>query len=721
VFFLAEKIINKYSEDGICYPNMTLNIRSMPCAITGEVLDQYYEGESVIYDYVVITDQYVWISWLSSGGNRRVYMAVKDQSTGERFGLCTDIPIGSGGNQGAEVISNEYAEDGICYPNRTINIRNIPCATTGTVLDQYYEGESVIYDYVIITDQYVWISWISAGGKRVYMAVKEQTTGERYALITDVPGGGSGSSGAAEKRVKEYSETGICYPSMTLNIRTIPCTVTGEILDQYYDGESVVYDYVVITDQHVWISWTSAGSGRRVYMAVKDQITGERFGFCTDIPGSGGSAGSGTPMPGVKKVFIDPGHGGSDPGATGHGLKENEIVLNIAKKLGNLLTSKGIAVKYSRTSDVYVDLAERSRLANEWGADLFVSVHANAFNGSSYGTECYTHPGDSSEAKQLSANVASTISSKLGLYNRGHKEADFAVLRLSTMPAILIETAFIDNSKEAKILNEKSDDFANAIYKAITGSDTDSTPPLDYSELFEGDYLQSIIDNSWLLNQMAFEYKSDKYKVTSDPITVSFDPTVVVRAEIERTAKIGNGEHTLTYDGSSKLAATLMGNYTGADLEVNFGTEDLKSMLTMAGVVVPVGESLTIAAKPIGTYGVEITAEYQIDTSFLPEKFKYHPIYVRIIVNIFKNIRLNRLYLPALTTQNVKQIESEAGVDWNKIAKVGGEIIQGIAVVVLLSAAIITIAGAITSGVGAGAGVAAASAGVKAIEYMYAY
>ncbi|EOR19972.1 sporulation-specific N-acetylmuramoyl-L-alanine amidase CwlC [Clostridium sartagoforme AAU1] len=718
---MAEKIINKYAEDGICYPNTTLNIRSMPCATTGEVLDQYYEGESVIYDYVVITDQYVWISWLSSGGNRRVYMAVKEQATGERLGLCTDIPIGSGGNQGAEVISNEYAEDGICYPNRTINIRSIPCATTGIILDQYYEGESVIYDYVIITDQYVWISWISAGGRRVYMVVKEQATGERYALITDVPGGGSGSSGAAEKRVKEYSETGICYPSMTLNIRTVPCTVTGEILDQYYDGESVVYDYVVITDQHVWISWTSAGSGRRVYMAVKDQTTGERFGFCTDIPGSGGSAGGGAPMPGVKKVFIDPGHGGSDPGAAGHGLKEDEIVLNIAKKLGNLLTSKGIAVKYSRTSDVYVDLAERSRLANEWEADLFVSVHANAFNGSSYGTECYTHPGDSSEAKQLSANVASTISSKLGLYNRGHKEADFAVLRLAKMPAILIETAFIDNEKEAIILKEKADDFANAIYKAITGSDTDSTPPLDYSELFQGDYLQSIIDNSWLLNQMAFEYKSEKFIAKGIPKMVSFDPTVIVRTEIERTSKIGNGDHTLTYDGTSTLAANIMGKYTGSDININFDVDDLKDMLKMAGVVVPVGEYLTIAAKPIGVYGVEITAEYQIGKHLLPEKFKNHPVYVRVVITIFKNIRLGRLYLPLYTSKEVYQIESEAGVDWNKIAKVGGDIIEGIVVAAVLTAVIITIGAAITSGVGAGAGVAAASAGVNALSYMFVH
>lgn len=567
---MLEKIINKYAEDGICYPYMTLNIRSLPCATTGDILDQYYEGESVIYDYVVITDKYVWISWISSGSSRRVYMAVKDQTTGERLGLCDDIPIGSGGNQGAETITNEYAEDGICYPYRTINIRNIPCATTGSILDQYYEGESVIYDYVIVTDQYVWISWISSAGRRVYMAVKEQATGERYALCTDVPGSGSGSSGTAERRVKEYVEAGICYPNMTLNIRTMPCAVTGEILDQYYEGESVVYDYVVITDQHVWISWTSAGSGRRVYMAVKDQTTGERLAFCTDIPGSGSDgSGGGAPMTGVKKVFIDPGHGGTDPGALGDNLRESDIVLSIAKKLGELLNNKGITVKYSRETDVFVGLAERAQMANEWGADLFVSIHANAYDGNSYGTECYMHPNDTSETKQLSINVANTISSELGLYNRGHKEADFAVLRLSSMPAILIETAFIDNEEEGIILKEKSDEFANAIYKAIIGEKAeDITSSLDYSELFSGDYLDSIIDNSWLLNQMSFEYESDSIfsKVESKPIMVSFDPTVTIKGEIARTSKIGNGDHTITFDGSSTLTTSVMSKYIGSEI-----------------------------------------------------------------------------------------------------------------------------------------------------------
>lgn len=270
---MAEIIINKYSEDGICYPKISLNIRTIPCATTGVILDQYNLGESVIYDQVVITDKYTWISWLSTSG-RRVYMAIKDRITGERFGDCYDIPSSS---TGTETIVQEYSENGICYPKMTMNIRDLPCASTGTILDQYFVGESVIYDYVVKTDKYVWISWLSRSGARRYMAVKDIATGERFGDCADVPNGlgESNTPTGVETIVNEYAESGICYPQMTTSIRTIPCATNGVVLDYYYVDESVIYDYVVITNKYVWISWTGA-SGRRVYMTVKDQITGER-------------------------------------------------------------------------------------------------------------------------------------------------------------------------------------------------------------------------------------------------------------------------------------------------------------------------------------------------------------------------------------------------------------------------------------------------------------
>ncbi|MBU3106206.1 N-acetylmuramoyl-L-alanine amidase, partial [Clostridium gasigenes] len=188
---------------------------------------------------------------------------------------------------------------------------------------------------------------------------------------------------------------------------------------------------------------------------------------------SGGNTtpgGGGVIIPGGLKVFIDPGHGGSDPGAIGNGLNEKDVVLSISKKLGVLLNARGVSVQYSRTSDIAVSLEGRPQQANNWGANLFVSIHSNAFDSSSRGTECYTTPSADSKTKQLSANVSKAISNKLAIPNRGHKEEIWRVLRLSNMPAILIETAFIDNSSDANLLSTKQDDFALAIANQIAGS-----------------------------------------------------------------------------------------------------------------------------------------------------------------------------------------------------------------------------------------------------------
>ena len=121
------------------------------------------------------------------------------------------------------------------------------------------------------------------------------------------------------------------------------------------------------------------------------------------------SSGSGTLPGGSIKVFIDAGHGGTDPGAVGNGLKEKDIVLSIATKLGALLNGRGISIKYSRTTDTYLSLEERARLANAWGADLFVSIHANSTTSSVRGTECYTHPTANTATKTLSGNVSRAI------------------------------------------------------------------------------------------------------------------------------------------------------------------------------------------------------------------------------------------------------------------------------------------------------------------------
>lgn len=168
----------------------------------------------------------------------------------------------------------------------------------------------------------------------------------------------------------------------------------------------------------------------------------------------------------TKKVFIDPGHGGSDSGAVGiNNLLEKNINLSVAKKLETLLKSQGIEVKLSRSSDTALSLSERTTSANKWGANCFVSIHCNAFDGKASGVETFSY---SKSTNNLASSIQSEIL-KTSAYtlNRGLKTANFYVLKHSSMRSTLIEMGFIDNSNDAKILVEKQDSLALAIAKGI--------------------------------------------------------------------------------------------------------------------------------------------------------------------------------------------------------------------------------------------------------------
>ncbi|WP_250278590.1 N-acetylmuramoyl-L-alanine amidase family protein [[Clostridium] colinum] len=157
------------------------------------------------------------------------------------------------------------------------------------------------------------------------------------------------------------------------------------------------------------------------------------------------------------KIFIDAGHGGKNPGAIGpNGLHEADVNLDIALKLGRILSKWGYEIEYSRTMDITLTLSERAKMANDWGANYFVSIHCNSnVNPEARGTSTYfykTRTIAESFAKTVNNNLVRQIELKdLGIFS-----ANFAVLRLTRMPAILVETAFISNPYEASLLATNS-------------------------------------------------------------------------------------------------------------------------------------------------------------------------------------------------------------------------------------------------------------------------
>lgn len=171
-------------------------------------------------------------------------------------------------------------------------------------------------------------------------------------------------------------------------------------------------------------------------------------------------------------LCIDPGHGGSDPGALGPtGLQEKTANLAVAHKLADLLRQAGARVVLTRDGDQTKSLAERSRLANDERVDWFVSIHSNSFfDSGANGTETYHYPGDG-PGSRLAGSVQTRLIEALGRYNRGVKTADFHVMRETAMPAILTELAFISNPAEERLLADPQFQAraAQAIYQGILG------------------------------------------------------------------------------------------------------------------------------------------------------------------------------------------------------------------------------------------------------------
>jgi N-acetylmuramoyl-L-alanine amidase len=174
----------------------------------------------------------------------------------------------------------------------------------------------------------------------------------------------------------------------------------------------------------------------------------------------------------MVKIFIDPGHGGTDSGAVGNGLQEKNLTLQIAKRMQQLLlTYENVQVRLSRETDKSLSLRQRTDMANNWNADFLISVHINAGGGN--GFETFIFPGVGGVTKRNQDILHAEVMKELdGVRDRGKKRADFHMLRESKMDAILTENLFIDNSGDAaklkmtSIINKIAQGHVNGVVKS---------------------------------------------------------------------------------------------------------------------------------------------------------------------------------------------------------------------------------------------------------------
>lgn len=226
----------------------------------------------------------------------------------------------------------------------------------------------------------------------------------------------------------------------------------------------------------------------------------------------------GEPKYEIKKVVIDAGHGGKDPGCSGRHVREKDITWEIARKLAHKIDArdKQVEVIYTRYGDVFVPLHKRAEIANREKADLFISIHCNASRSGASGTETYvmglnkskenldvairenaaikyepnyetTYNGINlnqpesmimsslvqnaylNQSIRFAQMVENEFKSSVKRKSRGVKQEGFLVLYKTTMPSVLIETGFLTNSKEEEYLKSKAgqDKIAEGIYKAF--------------------------------------------------------------------------------------------------------------------------------------------------------------------------------------------------------------------------------------------------------------
>ncbi|HFI0120867.1 TPA: N-acetylmuramoyl-L-alanine amidase, partial [Streptococcus suis] len=189
-------------------------------------------------------------------------------------------------------------------------------------------------------------------------------------------------------------------------------------------------------------------------------------------------------------VYLDPGHGGVDSGASYGGVHEKNLAMSVANKLKDTLLQRGINVLMTRNADYNVDfVTERSRMANNSNADLFISIHFNATGvagSNTKGIETYWYqpyaeypskinkekhddPVRLAESEILANKVQSNLISATGAVNRGVRRATFAVLRETAIPAILVELGFMDNPSELQTIKQSSfhDKLAAGLAKGV--------------------------------------------------------------------------------------------------------------------------------------------------------------------------------------------------------------------------------------------------------------
>lgn len=199
------------------------------------------------------------------------------------------------------------------------------------------------------------------------------------------------------------------------------------------------------------------------------------------------------------KIVVDAGHGGFDNGARFEGRREKDDTLALAKAVGEILKKNGIDVVFTRTDDIYQTPYEKAMIANEAGADYFISLHRNAMPVPGTGTGVETLVYEDDGIRHVMAENINKELEKLGFTDQGiYSRPNIVVLRRTEMPAVLVEAGFIDNEKDNALFDEKFNEIAeaiaNGIMQSITAAEEETLYRVNVGVFENKNYAQNLVN-----------------------------------------------------------------------------------------------------------------------------------------------------------------------------------------------------------------------------------
>jgi len=342
-----------------------------------------------------------------------------------------------------------------------------------------------------------------------------------------------GSAGANVRIIQEYlnvigrihtsipllAEDGIFGPRTQASVIAfqrqfglVPDGIVGpltwaELMRQYVIAltPSNAFNYTIVSGDNLWRIAQRFGTTVDAIMLLNGLSSDLlRIGQVLRIPQAGGTTPSPPPSPlptpptpqPARTIVIDAGHGGSDSGAVFGGRREKDDTLRLALAVQQLLQAQGQRVIMTRSTDVFVPLAERSAISNRNNANIFVSIHRNSStNTTANGVENYIFTTAPTVDMMYAHNVLNEVVNAGVQNNRGVIRGNFAVLRNTNAPAMLLEMGFISNARDNQLFDQNFNAYAAAIARGIMSSlNGPSMPPPSYFfyTAVGGDNMQSI-------------------------------------------------------------------------------------------------------------------------------------------------------------------------------------------------------------------------------------